>query len=306
MLKYISRRNKNPNQFNFIGEKILDDTKIQLFTFDKNNFDEKSIITNLNEINFEKSDKKYWLNFHGIHDSKTISEFCSQIGIHKLVIQDILDTNQRPKFQPYEDYYFFSIKSVLPNEQNIITIKQLSFILGSNYIISFQEENDHFFDHVRERIREDIGIVRERSLDYLFYLLIESVLDVYLKTYESFENRLSVINDFNMSDDPSPTIITSIEELKNKIYQINKLLLPIKEFLIKTDRESMTFVDKKHQKYYNDLKDLCFQIYDYNDSMERTLESKINLFFSFQGQKMKKKFFSLKNPHRGLGTGVVI
>jgi magnesium transporter len=91
-----------------------------------------------------------------------------------------------------------------------------------------------------------------------------------------------------MSDDPSPTIITSIEELKNKIYQINKLLLPIKEFLIKVDRESMAFVDKKHQKYYTELKDLCFQIYDYNDSMERILESKINLFFSFQGQKMNQ------------------
>jgi len=130
--------------------------------------------------------------------------------------------------------------------------------------------------------------VRERSLDYLFYLLVEAVLDNYLKTYEDFEKRLNLINNLNMSDNPSPTVINTIEELKNKIYDINKLLLPIKEFLIKSDRESFVFVDEKHRKYYSDLKDLCFQIYDYNDSMERSLESKINLFFSIQGQKMNQ------------------
>jgi len=288
IFKHISRRKKDPLEYRFIGEQLIEKTQVQLFTFDKESCEENSSVLNLSEVKFDNPDKKYWLNFHGIHETEKIGDFCSSLGIHRLAIQDILDTNQRPKFQAYENFYFFSIKAILPTDDTIIAVHQLSFILSNNFLISFQERNDQFFDHVRDRIREDIGIVRERNLDYLFYLLIEAVLDTYLKTFESFENRLEVIHNYNMSDDPSPSVINSIEELKSKIYQINKMLLPVKEFLSKLERESYLFVEKKHQKYYHELKDLCLQISDYNDSMEKTLESKINLFFSFQGQKMNQ------------------
>lgn len=288
IFKNLNRKKTNPLEYEFIGEQFVEETAIQLFIYDKESYSEDKSFTKLNSNIFENKKKKYWLNFHGIYDSETIISFCSDIGIHRLAIQDILDTNQRPKFQVYENYYFFSVKSILPSKSNLMEINQLSIIMGENYIVTFQEKNDHLFEHIRERIRNDIGIVRERTQDFLLYLFLESILDNYLKTIGTFDNSLEKNHKLILSENPSPSIVDAIEDLKSKVHIISNDLFPIKEFITKLERENFLFVKKEHYKYYYELKDLCSQIADYKDSMNRELESNINLFFSRQGHRMNE------------------
>lgn len=108
-------------------------------------------------------------------------------------MQDILDINQRPKFQEFENYWFFTLKSVLPSSDNEVVSEQLSFILGKNYLISFQEKEADYFKHIREWIRTGLGIVRSRSTDYLLYLMLESIPDNYFKTLDKIEELLKKI-----------------------------------------------------------------------------------------------------------------
>ena len=286
--KSLNRKNLNPLTPVFTGVKHSDKLNIQLFKYNKDEY--------LEEVNFSENDFKefsdanyqHWLNTHGIHDVEKITALCKKLNIHDLVIQDILDVNQRPKFQEYDDYWFFSIKSMLPTNTNEISSEQLSFVLGKNFLVSFQERKSDYFEHVRHRLREKIGILHERSVDYLLYLLLESILDNYFKTIENIENHSDKFNLIELNSDPSPTVLNEIEEFKSQLQLLKKAIIPIKEFVLRIEREKFNFIEQKHIKYYFELKDLCLTLLDSCDIIELRLESSINLFFSIQGHRMNQ------------------
>jgi len=284
----ISRKQIQPYKPVFIGEQKEEKISIQLFEYNKNDYQEQEDFKLDDWSDFEDKTKVSWLNMHGIHEEQLIVKACSKLQIHKLIIEDILDTGQRAKFQEFDNYWFFTMKSILPSDDANIHMEQISFILGDNYLLSFQEKKADYFSHIRERIRKNIGIVRERKSDYLLYLLVEAILDNYFKTAEEFENKIDRLNHFNTKSDPSPGLILKMEEYKREIQQIIKTLTPIREFVNKVERERFALIDKKHIKYYLELKDQCLQLSDAFDKMLSRIDSNINLFFSIQGHRMNQ------------------
>ncbi|WP_372744486.1 magnesium/cobalt transporter CorA [Lutibacter sp.] len=284
--KSLNRKKLNPLTPVFTGVKHSDNLNIQLFKYNKDEY--------LEDVNFSENDFKefsdtnfqHWLNTHGIHDVEKITNLCKKLNIHDLVIQDILDVNQRPKFQEFDNYWFFSTKSILPSKTRDIEDEQLSFIIGANFLISFQEKKGDYFEHIRYRLRENIGIVRERGADYLLYLLLESLLDNYFKTLERIDAEVEKFEIIDINSDPSPEILNTIESYKRQINFIKKTIIPIKEIVSKVEREQFHLIQKKHIKYYFELKDLSLTLLDICDQILSRLESSINLFFSVQGHRM--------------------
>lgn len=284
----LNRKKVNPTIPTFTGVKQVDTLSAQLFVYNKSECRE---ISNYTIAEFEKflpDTHCNWLNIHGIHEPERIKEFCLKFGIHDLAIQDLLDVNQRPKFQEFNDYCFFTLKSITPSDDASIEQEQLSFILGENYLLSFQERKADYFNHVRERLRDDIGLVRKRGSDYLLYLLLESILDNYVKTLNEVEDTINESTTIDLNKDPSPEIIHSIELFKRQIHQIKRTLVPIKEFTTKIEREELHFINKRHLKYFYELKDLCLSLIEDCEHIEVKLESSTNLFFSVQGHRMNQ------------------
>lgn len=286
--KSLNRKKHNPTNFVFTGVQYTNEISIQLFAYNKDGHLELNNLKEQEFTGFTDTTKQYWLNIHGIHDVESVSLICQKIGIHALTIQDILDVNQRPKFQEFENYWFFSIKSMLPSINNEIITEQLSFILGNNFLVSFQEQKNDYFEHVRHRLRKKIGIVNERSADYLLYLLLESVLDNYFKTIDTIEDKVEKFNILDINKDHSPTILSEIEFYKTQIQSLKKAINPIKDFLLKIEREQFFLIQQKHIKYYFELKDMCLTLLDNCEKTETKLESTINLFFSIQGHRMNE------------------
>ena len=286
--KRLNRKKINPLTPIFTGIKYSDELNMQLFSYDKDEFIEKSNFHEKDFNGFPSENKQYWLNTHAIHDVEKITKICRIASIHDLTIQDILDVNQRPKFQEYENYWFFSMKSILPSKNIEIESEQLSFVLGKNFLMSFQEKKADHFEHVRQRLRDNIGIVRERSTDYLLFLLLESILDNYFKTIDSIEDQVENFTLIDINTDPSPTILNTIEGYKRQLHTIKKTIYPIKDFVTKIEREKFNLIQQKHIKYYFELKDICLTLLDNCDKIEARLESDINLFFSIQGHRMNQ------------------
>ncbi|MBI9038475.1 MAG: magnesium/cobalt transporter CorA [Bacteroidales bacterium] len=286
--KILNRKKLNPSTPIFTGLKYSEEISLQLFKYNSDEYFEDS---NYSEESFNKIPKdkyQYWLNIHGIHDIEQIKNICTKLGVHHLVIQDILDVNQRPKFQEYDNYLFFSIKSILPTQSDELKTEQLSFILGENYLVTFQEKKKDYFEHIRYRIRDNVGILRERGTDYLLYLLFESILDNYFKTLNNIENKLEELRFSDIKEDPSPNTLKTIELYKRQIHQIKRTIIPIKEFVTKIEREESNLINPKHFKYFYELKDLCLSLIDDCDQINMRLESNVNLFFSVQGHRMNQ------------------
>lgn len=283
------RRNRKKSDTSipeFTGKKKVDVPVIQLIEYNKDTFHEQS---KYDIKSFDGFNKEYnsWLNVYGIHDGLLIKKICQKLNIHPMIIQDIVDVDQHPKAQFIENYGFFVIKSIIPDKKNLC-IDQISFIIHENYILSFQERPAQFFEHIRERLRNDTEGIRDHSSDYLLFLFLESILDNYQRTVEFLEDQLDEVASFDMDSDPNPEIIKSIEMAKRQIFSIDKLITPIKDFVLRVDHIEYPFLKERHIKYFGELKYLCQYIADNCDKLELRLDSASNFFFSIQGHRMNQ------------------
>ena len=286
--KLLNRKKINPSEAIFTGMQMEEQMRVQLFSYNEKQYTEDENYSIESFKGFQDQGRFYWLNIHGIHEVKKIKDFCSKLNIHDLAIQDLLDVNQRPKFQEYSTYWFFTLKSVIPSQDETLALEQLSFILGSNYLISFQERKADYFEHIRERLRKNMGIVRERGADYLLYLLLEAILDNYFRTIADIGNKLEEIDIVEFESDPSPALVKSIERYKRQVHQIKTTIIPIKDFVLRIEREKFSFIHEKQVKYFYELRDLCLSLIDECAQIEVMLESNTNLFFSLQGHRMNQ------------------
>lgn len=286
----LDRKKADPGKFTFTGTRPVEKVEIQLFKYRKDDCAESQNVRqdSIGNIgNSENSDYNYWLNTHGINETETIETICKKQNIHTLVIQDILDVNQRPKYQEFETFSFLTLKSILPSESEVIT-EQISFVFGQNFLISFQERKADYFEHLRYRLREDKGIIRERGADYLLYAMLESILDNYFKTLNKLDDDLENMSFSDTRKEPSPNVLQMIEGHKKFVHYIKKSILPIKEFALIVERGECQFIEPRHVKYFLEIKDLCLTLLDNCDMLLASLESSTNLFFSIQGHRQNQ------------------
>ena len=166
--------------------------------------------------------------------------------------------------------------------------EQISFVFGAKLLISFQERKADFFEHLRYRLREDKGILRESGADYLLYAMLETILDNYFKTLSKLDDEIENFNFTDTKKELSPDALAIIESHKKFTHFIKKSILPIKEFTLIIERGDCQFIDQRHLKYFMEIKDLCLTLLDSCDLILSSLESNTNLFFSVQGHRMNQ------------------
>jgi magnesium transporter len=281
----LNRKKTDPGKFIYTGDYLSEDIDMQLFKYNKTECIETQINTPDDLEEFSQPEFQYWLNIHGLSNTETIALVSKRLNIHDLVIQDILDVNQRPKYQEFDDFVFCTIKSIVPSDKELIS-EHISFIIGKNHLVSFQEKKADYFEHLRFRLRENTGILRDRASDYLLFTMLESILDNYFVTLQKLEDDIEKLNLFNLNSEPSPNVFRQIEQMKKHVHAIRKAILPIREFTLFVEREKNSYIEKRHVKYFQEIKDLCLTLTDTCDTIEHSLESSTNLFFSIQGHRM--------------------
>lgn len=284
----LNRKKPDPGKFIFTGKATQEATGIQLFSYNSEECIENSIATVEDIAQLAGNGYCNWLNVHGISDSEVVASVCRKQGIHDLVIQDILDVNQRPKFQEFDDFSFLTLKSMVPSEGGEFITEQISFVFGTDYVVSFQERRADFFEHLRVRLRDNNGKLRQRSADYLLYALLESILDNYFRTLSRLDEDIEKINMTDTKHGVSPDVLVAIESHKKFVHFIKKSIFPIKEFAQQVERGECSRIEKRHKKYFLEIKDLCLTLIDSSDMILASLESATNLFFSIQGHRMNE------------------
>jgi len=283
----LNRKESDPSNFVYTGSGSVEELDIQLFKYNKDECIEKKRVSPGKIEEFKKNDFNYWLNIYGLNEPETIAAICNKQNIHSLVIQDILDVNQRPKFQEFENFSFLTLKSVAPSDTEMLT-EQVSFTFGKKFLISFQERKADFFEHIRHRLREDRGIIRERGADFLLYAMLESILDNYFKTLNQLDDEIERMNFTDPKIEHSPNSLEKIENHKKFVHFIKKSILPVKDFTLLIERGECRYIEKRNLKYFLEIKDLCLTLLDSCDLILSSLESSTNLFFSVQGYRMNQ------------------
>jgi magnesium transporter len=198
-----------------------------------------------------------WINVNGVSQVKTLEKLGESFSIHPLVLEDILDVEQRPKIEDYDSYLFIVLKALrhLPDNQKIeIHSDQVSLILGSDYVISFQEDGGDLFAPIRERIQKGKGRIRKLGADYLAYSIIDLLVDNYFVTLEAFSDKVESLED-EVVVKPTPQTLREVHQFKNDMIMLRKSLWPLREVVARLERREFPLISENLTMYLKDVYD---------------------------------------------------
>jgi magnesium transporter len=246
----------------FVGERKAESTKITLLDYDESRFEEKAAAEIAECFPCRETTTVSWINVDGIHDVEAVGKLAEKFEIHPLTIEDIVNTQQRPKMDDYENYVFFVLKMLLYDEKSRdIQIEQVSLVLGKNYVISFQEMEGDIFEPVRERIRTGKGRLRRMGPDYLAYALIDAVVDHYFVILEKSGERIEELEE-NVVADPRPETLHEIHRMKRQMIHLRRSVWPLREVISALDRGESPLVRESTRIYLRDVYDHTIQVID--------------------------------------------
>lgn len=275
-----------PGTLIYTGE--LKDEKIKIILYSYNKETVKKVIDNsLDKLSFfNEKDFVNWIVIEGVHDVELIKKIGVFYEIDNLILEDILNINQRPKFEEREKYISFFLKIIYLNKKSDeIEYEQISFILGEGYLITFQEKTGNIFNNLQERIENGIGKLRNKKENYLMYALFDIIVDNYFLILENFEERIEALEE-KIANNPSQKIIEEIISLKKEISKFKRNVIPIKEILIKIS--NIDYFDESMNIYLKDLHDHSTIIYESIEIIYNRSNDLIQLCHSSIGNSMNE------------------
>jgi magnesium transporter len=291
-IKYKQVRKIQPHSLEYTGKINNALVDFQLFVYNKLDYKEY----NKFEIGETQSkiqlDKINWFNIHGLSDSAMIQAVGSIFTLDKFILSEVLNTDKRSKIEEFSDLLFFNIKSMLPEKNSdLLKVEQISFILKNNVLVSFQEQKGDFFNHIRERIRTDVGLVREKGADYLLYILLDAIMENFYITIEAQENGVEEMQ-MLAKQNANREILIRIEKFRDNYNFLKRSIIPLRDSLyaIKTIKEDATFneIDTNNYTFFDRLHQKSLELLEQIEYDLTTVDSVSNFYFSTQNHKMNE------------------
>jgi magnesium transporter len=288
LIKKVSKsKGLAPGSLIHIGEKKTDKVRISIIDYDEKKVEEKEV-KNIEEcFPFKKKHTTTWINIDGLHEIDVIEKIGNYFEIHPLVLEDILNTDQRPKIEDFEKYIFFVLKMLYTDEKHEIHSEQVSLILSENFVISFQESIGDVFDSVRGRIRGGKTRIRKRGADYLAYALTDAIVDGYFGILEKIGERIEDL-EVDLISNPDPKILQKIYNLKREMIYIRKSVWPLREVINNLLREESNIIKESTHIYLRDLYDHTIQVIDTVETFRDLISGMVDMYMSSVSNKMNE------------------
>jgi magnesium transporter len=268
--------------------KKLENVKIAIFDYNKARFEEKTV-ERIEEC-FEFKDKQTvtWINIDALHDAEAIKILGKYYDVHPLIVEDILNTDQRPKIDVFDKYILIVLKMLYFDEvQKRIIPEHMSIILGPNYVISFQEKEGDVFDNIRDKIRNNKGRVRVMGADYLAYLLIDAVINNYFSLLEQLGEKIEAIEDALMTN-PTQETLKEIYSIKREMLYLRKAVWPLRDVSNQLEKSESNLIKEKTVIYLQDLYDSVIQAIDTIETYRDMIALMLEIYLSSISNKLNE------------------
>jgi magnesium transporter len=288
-MERISRKSGlSPGTLVHIGDKKIEKPKISIIDFSEKELHEK--VAKKVEECFPYRDKRTvtWINVDGLHEPGLIESLGRHFRIHPLVLEDIVNTGQRPKMEGFEDYIFVVLKMLDYDEKTSeIRTEQVSLVIGKYFVISFQEREGDVFNTVRERIRKSKGKMRKRGSDYLAYALMDAVVDNYFIVLERMGEKTEDLEQELLSK-PSSETLQTIHLLKRELILLRKSVWPLREAVSGLARGDSKLIKDNTIVYLRDVYDHTIQVIDTIESLRDTVSGMLDTYLSSISNRMNE------------------
>jgi magnesium transporter len=285
MTKTSKKRSKKvglpPGTLVHIGEGKAAAPRITVIDYDEARFEEREVKAVEECFLFRDKPTVTWVNVDGVHQTEVIEKLGQCFGFHPLVMEDILNTDQRPKMETYGDYLYIVLKMLYGGDpEHRVEGEQVSLIFGSNFVISFQEDKEgDVFNPVRERIRNAKGLIRKMGSDYLAYSLIDTIVDHYFLILERLGDQVELLEEELMAH-PTDRTILRIQAIRNEIVFVRRVVWPLREVVSSLGRREFSLIKETTEIYLRDVYDHTVQIMDTIETYREVISGMLDLYLS--------------------------
>lgn len=277
-----------PGSLVYVGEYNNEEVILSEFTLSGKSI-KPNVLSNISESTYvDLQSDMTWINLEGIHDTKTVETIGEKFNLDSMILEDIVNTQHRPKEDELDDYLFLSLRllDIDSKDQSIIN-EQISLVLGKNFLVSFQERKSEIFSGFRKRLEQGKSNIRLSKVDYIFYRIIDTVVDNYFFVTEHISDSIDELEG-RILKSPEESSIEEIYALKKKLQLIKKAILPLREAISSIVRNDHEFIDDSTEKYFRDVSDHLSQIADTLSTQSETIISFVDLFMSGLSTKMNQ------------------
>ena len=277
-----------PGTIVYVGNKAKKDLFIDVFDYNKDYLDEKQLKDIEEAFTYENKETITWINVNGLNHVNEIEKLGKDFELHPLILEDIANTKQRPKLEEHEEYIFVVLKMLYFDQEQNLKFENISFIQGSNYVLSFQEADGDVFDSVRERLRNSKGRVRSQGADYLLYALMDAIVDNYFNLMEVMGEKIEELEENLFEEKPNNDLIQEIHSLKREILKIRRAVYPLREVVNRMDKVEASLVTEKTQLYLRDLYDHVIQVSESIDIQRELIWSLMDMYMTTISNRMNE------------------
>ena len=290
MARFFKKREEikglSPGSLVFIGNKKVENIRLRVIDYDQTQLKEDELKDIAEGAEFKRTNTVTWINVDGLHDLALMKEIGSAFDLHPLLLEDILNTGQRPKFEEFDNCLFLVLKMLrYDKEKQIIIAEQLSLVLGDTFLLTFQEQPGDVFEPVRERIRKQKGRIRGAGIDYLAYALLDTVVDNYIFIIERLGEQIEDIEQ-EVLEKAEPAVMEKINTFKREMNFLRKSIRPAREAIIQLSKLDSELIHDQTIPFLKDLQDLITQATEAIDTYRDMLSDQLNLYNSVISNRM--------------------
>ncbi len=278
-----------PGTLIHVGEAPQVQSRVSLIDYDSSKLEERTASSIEEILHFKDSKSVTWVNIDGLADIDLIDSIGKCFAIHPLVLEDILNTHQRPKYEEYGDYLYIVLKAMAPSGDDGFSVyyEQISMLVMKNMLFTFKEQHDDIFTPLKHRIRNDKGRLRNQGTDYLAYAILDSIVDQYFFLQDSLDESIESIED-ELLERPTPEILMAIQNIKKELIHIRRSVSPVRDLLNGIIRSESQLITRKMHIYFRDVQDHVLRIAESIESYRDIVTNLLDIYISSISNRMNE------------------
>ncbi|AZQ44510.1 magnesium/cobalt transporter CorA [Nonlabens ponticola] len=273
-----------PGTISYVGEQRTEEVTTETILYNEHEFSQQEGIL----LDRLEDDQVNWYNIDGVHDINLLERVGDKFNIHPLLLEDIANTTQRPKTEFYPEGIYQCIKMISYDAtHHELMDEQVSILLTQHAVLTFQEKTGDVFESIRERIANSRGRIRTSGNDYLFYALMDSIIDHYFVAIEQIGEYLNNLED-EIFDEPDKESLEKVQKNKRLLLTLRRAIYPLRESISRLLKEESPFMDNQIKSYLQDAYDHCIQIIETVESYREINAGLRDMYLSSVSHKMNQ------------------
>jgi magnesium transporter len=278
-----------PGSLIHVGEVLESVGNMSVIDYSKGRFEEKKIESVDEILAYKDSETVTWVIIEGLTDVAVVERIGAIFGIHHLVLEDILNTNQRPKFEEYDDHLYIVLKCLLSEDTHFsVNNEQVSLLVMKNFVIMFKEKRDELFLPLQQRIRASSGKFRGLGSDYLAYAILDFIVDQNFILIDLLDESITTLEDSLLTGEPKQDMLYKIQRLKREMISIRRYVSPVRELLSEMLRSESDLIHENTHIFLRDVSDHSIRVVESIESYREILTGLLDIYVSTVSNKMNQ------------------